>query len=62
MFLSASDDKSGTLDAIEEKIARATMLPRTYGEVLFSVQLRAYYHHPHHISLYKIIMPSHVSF
>lgn len=63
MFLSASDDKSGTLDVIEEKIARATMLPRTYGEVLFSVQFRAYYHHhPHHLSLYKIIMPSHVSF
>ncbi|KAM1156759.1 hypothetical protein ACFX13_028080 [Malus domestica] len=32
MFLSASDDKSGTLDAIEEKIARATMLPRIHGE------------------------------
>lgn len=60
MFLSASDDKSGALDVIEEKIARATMLPRTYGEVLFSVQFRAYYHH--HLSLYKIIMPSHVSF
>ncbi|KAM0970840.1 hypothetical protein ACFX13_019116 [Malus domestica] len=36
VFLSASDDKSGTLDVIEEKIARATMLPRTHGEVLFS--------------------------
>ncbi|CAL9002181.1 unnamed protein product [Prunus brigantina] len=32
MFLSAADDKSGALDVIEEKIARATMLPRTYGE------------------------------
>ncbi|KAL6227443.1 hypothetical protein ACLB2K_001401 [Fragaria x ananassa] len=32
MFLSASQDKSGTLDVIEEKIARATMLPRTHGE------------------------------
>lgn len=38
-FLSASDDKSGTLDEIEEKIARATMLPRSHGEVLFSVEL-----------------------
>lgn len=37
MFVSASQDKSGTLDVIEEKIARATMLPRTHGEVLFSV-------------------------
>lgn len=36
MFLSASQDKSGTLDVIEEKISRATMLPRTHGEVLFS--------------------------
>lgn len=32
MFLSASQDKSGTLDVIEEKISRATMLPRTHGE------------------------------
>ncbi|XP_002533164.2 probable prolyl 4-hydroxylase 9 [Ricinus communis] len=32
MFLSASEDKTGVLDAIEEKIARATMLPRANGE------------------------------
>uniref|UniRef100_A0A5B6YL38 procollagen-proline 4-dioxygenase n=1 Tax=Davidia involucrata TaxID=16924 RepID=A0A5B6YL38_DAVIN len=32
MFISASEDKSGTLDLIEEKIARATMIPRTHGE------------------------------
>ncbi|KAL5556838.1 hypothetical protein UlMin_039074 [Ulmus minor] len=32
MFVSASEDKTGTLDVIEEKIARATMLPRTHGE------------------------------
>ncbi|XP_022132603.1 probable prolyl 4-hydroxylase 9 isoform X2 [Momordica charantia] len=32
VFLSASEDKSGTLDDIEKKIARATMLPRTHGE------------------------------
>ncbi|KDP32045.1 hypothetical protein JCGZ_12506 [Jatropha curcas] len=32
MFISASEDKSGVLDAIEEKIARATMLPRANGE------------------------------
>lgn len=33
MFMSASEDKTGTLDCIEEKIARATMIPRTHGEV-----------------------------
>ncbi|XP_028764186.1 probable prolyl 4-hydroxylase 9 isoform X1 [Neltuma alba] len=32
VFLSASEDKSGTLDVIEEKIARATMIPRSHGE------------------------------
>lgn len=37
MFISASEDKTGTLDVIEEKIARATMLPRSHGEVLFVV-------------------------
>ncbi|CAK8562503.1 unnamed protein product [Lathyrus sativus] len=32
VFLSASEDKTGTLDVIEEKIARATMIPRSHGE------------------------------
>ncbi|KAJ7944498.1 Prolyl 4-hydroxylase alpha-like protein [Quillaja saponaria] len=32
MFISAAEDKTGILDVIEEKIARATMLPRTHGE------------------------------
>ncbi|KAK7307669.1 hypothetical protein VNO77_40930 [Canavalia gladiata] len=32
VFVSASEDKTGTLDVIEEKIARATKIPRTYGE------------------------------
>ncbi|KAI6699343.1 hypothetical protein NL676_013667 [Syzygium grande] len=32
MFISASEDKTGTLDIIEEKIARVTMLPREHGE------------------------------
>lgn len=32
MFISASEDKSGVLDLIEEKIARATMIPRSHGE------------------------------
>ncbi|KAK2361325.1 2-oxoglutarate (2OG) and Fe(II)-dependent oxygenase superfamily protein [Trifolium repens] len=38
VFISASEDKTGTLDVIEEKIARATMIPRSHGEVtsLFS--------------------------
>ncbi|XP_009335402.2 probable prolyl 4-hydroxylase 9 [Pyrus x bretschneideri] len=31
-FISASEDDSGVLDIIEEKIARATMLPRAHGE------------------------------
>lgn len=33
MFVSASEDKTGTLAVIEEKIARATMIPRSHGEV-----------------------------
>lgn len=32
MFISASEDKSGILDLIESKIARATMIPKTHGE------------------------------
>lgn len=32
MFMSASEDKTGTLDSIEEKIAKVTMLPRAHGE------------------------------
>lgn len=31
-FISASDDRSGVLEAIEHKIARATMIPRSHGE------------------------------
>ncbi|CAN4079748.1 unnamed protein product [Withania somnifera] len=32
MFISASEDKTGILDLIEEKIAKAIMIPRTHGE------------------------------
>lgn len=32
-FLSASEDLSGVLYSIEQKIARATMIPREHGEV-----------------------------
>ncbi|CAM8956894.1 unnamed protein product [Rhodiola kirilowii] len=32
MFISASEDKTGILDLIESKIARATMIPKTHGE------------------------------
>ncbi|XP_047262331.1 probable prolyl 4-hydroxylase 9 isoform X10 [Capsicum annuum] len=32
-FISASEDKTGVLDLIEEKIAKATMIPKTHGEV-----------------------------
>ncbi|XP_019195347.1 PREDICTED: probable prolyl 4-hydroxylase 9 [Ipomoea nil] len=31
-FISASEDKTGTLDLIEEKIAKVTMIPRSHGE------------------------------
>lgn len=31
-FVSANEDKSGTLDFIEEKIAKATLIPRSHGE------------------------------
>lgn len=37
VFLSAEEDKTGILDVIEGKIARATMLPRNHGEVLVIV-------------------------
>ncbi|KAH9663874.1 putative prolyl 4-hydroxylase 9 [Citrus sinensis] len=33
VFISAAEDESGTLDLIEEKIAKVTMLPRINGEV-----------------------------
>lgn len=40
-FISASDDTTGILDTIEEKIAQVTMLPRQNGEViLFSMKNR----------------------
>ncbi|CAN0917924.1 Probable prolyl 4-hydroxylase 9 [Linum grandiflorum] len=32
VFLSASEDDTGVLDVIEEKIARASMIPRAHGE------------------------------
>ncbi|MCD9560000.1 putative prolyl 4-hydroxylase 9 [Datura stramonium] len=32
VFISASEDKTGILDIIEEKIAKATMIPKTHGE------------------------------
>ncbi|KAK7309170.1 hypothetical protein RJT34_05692 [Clitoria ternatea] len=32
VFMSAAEDKTGTLDFIEEKIAKATQIPRTHGE------------------------------
>ncbi|RDX60092.1 putative prolyl 4-hydroxylase 9, partial [Mucuna pruriens] len=32
VFMSASEDKTGILDAIEEKIAKATKIPRNHGE------------------------------
>ncbi|XP_058769554.1 probable prolyl 4-hydroxylase 9 isoform X2 [Vicia villosa] len=32
VFIGASEDKSGILDMIERKIAKVTMIPKTYGE------------------------------
>ncbi|KAK6923116.1 Prolyl 4-hydroxylase alpha subunit, Fe(2+) 2OG dioxygenase domain [Dillenia turbinata] len=32
MFISASEDKTGILDLIEQKIAKVTMIPRNHGE------------------------------
>ncbi|CAO2828199.1 unnamed protein product [Amaranthus hypochondriacus] len=32
MFISADEDKTGILDFIDEKISRATMIPREHGE------------------------------
>ncbi|CAN6482122.1 unnamed protein product [Victoria cruziana] len=31
-FVSAAEDKTGTLDLIEQKIAKVTMIPRSHGE------------------------------
>jgi hypothetical protein len=32
-FVSGSEDETGTLDFIEKKIAKATMIPQSHGEV-----------------------------
>lgn len=34
MFMSASEDNTGILDQIDTKIAKATMIPKTHGEVV----------------------------
>ena len=38
-FISASEDKTGILDFVERKIAKATMIPRSHGEVCFLMEL-----------------------
>lgn len=35
-FISASEDSTGTLDQIEQKIAKVTAIPREQGEVISS--------------------------
>lgn len=48
MFISASEDKTGILDLIEEKIAKATMIPRTHGEAFNVLRYeigQSYYSH-----------------
>ncbi|XP_044507841.1 probable prolyl 4-hydroxylase 9 isoform X2 [Mangifera indica] len=37
-FITAYEDKSGTLNFIEEKIARVTMIPKTHGEAFNVLQ------------------------
>jgi prolyl 4-hydroxylase len=37
MFISASEDKTGVLEVIDNKIAKATKIPRTHGEVTFHI-------------------------
>ncbi|KAI0525087.1 hypothetical protein KFK09_004477 [Dendrobium nobile] len=37
-FISKSDDSSGTLNELEEKIARVTMIPKSQGEVVYAFQ------------------------
>lgn len=43
VFMSASEDETGTLYAVEEKIARATKLPRSHGEVTSLLNLLSRY-------------------
>ncbi|XP_015063885.1 probable prolyl 4-hydroxylase 9 [Solanum pennellii] len=48
MFISASEDKTGILDLIEEKIAKVTMIPRTHGEAFNVLRYeigQSYYSH-----------------
>lgn len=42
-FIGGSEDKTGTLDFIERKIAKATMIPQSHGEVHFYVSLSGYH-------------------
>ncbi|TKY70637.1 prolyl 4-hydroxylase 9 [Spatholobus suberectus] len=41
LFISASEDETGILDAIEEKIAKATKIPRTHGEAFNILRYQA---------------------
>lgn len=46
MFISSSEDKTGILDLIEKKLEKATMIPRSHGEVLithYSLQFRKFH-------------------
>lgn len=38
-FISASEDRTGILEFIERKIAKATMIPRSHGEVCSIMEL-----------------------
>uniref|UniRef100_A0A166IFN6 Uncharacterized protein n=1 Tax=Daucus carota subsp. sativus TaxID=79200 RepID=A0A166IFN6_DAUCS len=52
-FIKASEDKSGTLDIIEDKISSATMIPRTHGEKPGSLL-----HHVNQWYLIKLELPA----
>ncbi|GMP38501.1 hypothetical protein CsSME_00009721 [Camellia sinensis var. sinensis] len=43
-FISASEDRTGVLAAVEQKIARATMIPRSHGEVNSEIVMPGCHH------------------
>ncbi|CAL5187819.1 unnamed protein product [Lathyrus oleraceus] len=52
--ISASEDKTGVLDLIEEKIARATKLPRNHGEIFNIIRYKVgQKYNPHYDSYYS---------
>lgn len=54
MFMSASEDNTGILDQIDTKIAKATMIPKTHGEVVW-FEKRHFFCSPYLVYLYNEI-------